>query len=139
MATRYFLTKSEPYKYSWDDLVRDERTMWDGVRNFEARNNLRSMKNGDLVLFYHSNEGKQVVGVARVVREAYADPTAREGDWSVVDLAPVKALAEPVELKTIKSEPALAGMALLKRSRLSVVPVTAAEFRHILKLGRTRL
>ncbi len=136
---RHFLAKSEPFKYSWDDLVRDKRTTWDGVRNFEARNNLRSMTKSDLVLFYHSNEGKQVVGVARVVREAYPDPTAQEGDWSVVDLAPVKPLAEPVDLATIKRDPALAGMALIKRSRLSVVPVSAAEFRHILKLGRTRL
>ncbi len=139
MATKHWLVKSEPYKYSWENLLADKRTFWDGVRNYEARNNLRAMKKGDLVLYYHSNEGKQVVGVARVVREAYADPTASEGDWSVVDIEPVKALEAPVTLAAIKADPALSDIPLLKRSRLSVVPVSAAHFKRILKLGKTRL
>lgn len=138
MALHYFLAKSEPSKYSWDDLSRDKRTTWDGVRNFEARNNLRAMKKGDLVLFYHSNEGKEIVGIARVVREAYADPTAKDGDWSAVDIAPHKPLTQPVSLAAIKSDAALADMALIRRSRISVVPVEPAHFRHVLKLGRTR-
>jgi predicted RNA-binding protein with PUA-like domain len=130
--------KSEPFKYPWSQLVADKRTAWDGVRNFEARNNLRAMKRGDLALFYHSNEGKEIVGVMRIEREAYPDPTAEPGeDWSVVDVAPVKPLAVPVGLATIKATSALADMALLKRSRLSVVPVTAAEWKTILKLGKT--
>ncbi len=135
----YFLVKSEPYKYAFADLVRDKKTQWEGVRNFEARNNLRAMKKGDLVLFYHSNEGKEIVGVAKVVKTAYPDPTAKEGDWSVVDLAPVKALAEPVTLATIKGDAAFAEMALIKRSRISVVPVSAAHFKRVLKLSGTKL
>lgn len=132
--------KSEPNKYAYTQLVRDGRTHWDGVRNFEARNNLRAMKTGDLTLFYHSNEGKEIVGVAKIVREAYPDPSADEGeDWSVVDLAPVAALKEPVSLDTIRSDPALADIALLKRSRLSVVPISREHFEHILGLGKTRL
>jgi len=138
MATKHWLVKSEPYKYSWDDLVKDKRTYWDGVRNFEARNNLRAMKKGDLVLFYHSNEGKQVLGVARVARVAYPDPTASEGDWSVVDIEPVQALDAPVTLAAIKTDPGLSDIALIKRSRLSVVPVSAAHFKRILELGKTR-
>ncbi len=139
MATSYWLAKSEPFKFPWAQLVKDKRTTWDGVRNFEARNNLRAMKKGDLVLFYHSNEGKEVVGIAKVVKEAYPDATAEEGDWSVVDLAPFKALATPVSLATIKSDKKLTNMALLKRSRLSVVPVTASEFEHIIQLSATKL
>ncbi|MFO7179733.1 MAG: EVE domain-containing protein [Pseudomonadota bacterium] len=139
MATAHWLAKSEPYKYSFDQLLQDKRTIWDGVRNFEARNNLRAMKKGDLVLFYHSNEGKEVVGIARVVREAYPDPTAPGEDWSVVDVAPVKRLKKPVGLSQIKAEPKLSQMALLRRSRLSVVPVTPAEFDRILELGETKL
>lgn len=135
---KHWLVKSEPYKYSFEELVRDGRTTWDGVRNFEARNNLRSMKRGDLLLFYHSNEGKAVVGVAKVAREAYADPTAKEGDWSVVDVSPVKALASPVTLDAIRADEALANMQLLRRSRLSVVPVTPDEFRRVLALGKTK-
>lgn len=132
--------KSEPNKYAYTQLVRDGRTHWDGVRNFEARNNLRAMKVGDLTLFYHSNEGKDIVGVAKIVREAYPDPSADEGeDWSVVDLAPVTALKEPVSLDTIRSDPALADIALLKRSRLSVVPISREHFEHILGLAKTRL
>lgn len=135
----YFLVKSEPYKYAFEKLVADKRTTWDGVRNFEARNNLRAMKTGDLLLYYHSNEGKEIVGVAKVVREAYADPTAEDGDWSVVDIAPVKALAAPVSLATIREDKKLADMQLLRRSRLSVVPVTATEFKRVLELGKTKL
>jgi predicted RNA-binding protein with PUA-like domain len=132
--------KSEPYKFSFAQLQRDGRTVWDGVRNFEARNNLRAMRVGDLVLFYHSNEGKSVVGVARVSREAYPDPTAEPGeDWSVVEIEPVAPVSAPVSLEAIKSDPDLADIALLKRSRLSVVPVSKAHFEHILGLGRTRL
>jgi predicted RNA-binding protein with PUA-like domain len=139
MPSAHWLAKSEPSKYSWDDLVRDKRTTWDGVRSFEARNNLRAMKKGDSVLFYHSNEGKEVVGVAKVMREAYPDPSAPGEDWSVVDLAPLKKLRAAVSLAAIKSDAALATMALLRRSRLSVVPVTPAEFARILELAETKL
>jgi predicted RNA-binding protein with PUA-like domain len=140
MPANTWLVKSEPFKYAYEALVRDGKTTWDGVRNFEARNNLRAMKKGDLVLFYHSNEGKAVVGVAKVAKEAYADATADEGeDWSVVDLAPVVAVKAPVTLATIKDTPELAEMSLLRRSRLSVVPVTKDEFELILKMGKTKL
>jgi len=135
----HWLVKSEPFKYSFERLVADKKTTWDGVRNFEARNNLRAMKRGDLLLFYHSNEGKAVVGVAKVAREAYPDETAEEGDWSVVDVSPVKPLAAPVSLEAIRAEKALAQMQLLRRSRLSVVPVTPEEFAKILELGKTKL
>lgn len=138
MSRGYWLVKSEPYKYAFATLIRDGQTMWDGVRNYEARNNLRAMKVGDLILFYHSNEGKEIVGVARVVREAYADPTAEGEDWSVVDIEPVKALKAPVSLDAIRAEPRLAEIALLKRSRLSVVPVSKADFELILEMGKTR-
>jgi predicted RNA-binding protein with PUA-like domain len=131
--------KSEPTKYSFAQLVRDGQTMWDGVRNFEARNSMRAMKAGDLVLFYHSNEGKAVVGVARVKREAYADPTAEGEDWSVVDIEPVVQLKAQVSLDTIRSEPALSEIFLLKRSRLSVVPVSKDHFDRILKMGKTKV
>jgi predicted RNA-binding protein with PUA-like domain len=136
---KHWLVKSEPYKYSFEALLKDKQTSWDGVRNFEARNNLRAMKRGDLLLFYHSNEGKAVVGVGAVAREAYPDPTAEEGDWSVIDVSPVKALASPVSLDVIRADKALASMQLLRRSRLSVVPVTPEEFRRILELGKTKL
>jgi predicted RNA-binding protein with PUA-like domain len=119
--------------------VAEGRAAWDGVRNFEARNNLRAMKKGDLVLFYHSNEGKAVVGIAKVVREAYAEKTTDEGEWSSVDLAPVKPLSVPVTLAQIKADSKLTDILLVKRSRLSVVPVSAAHFAHILKLGVTKL
>lgn len=139
MTPRHWLAKSEPSKYPWQQLVADRRTRWDGVRNFEARNNLRAMKKGDLILFYHSNEGKEIVGIAKVVKEAYPDPTAEDGDWSVVDVAPVKALTAPVALAAIKADRKLSQMALIKRSRLSVVPVTPEEFARVLELGRTKL
>jgi predicted RNA-binding protein with PUA-like domain len=136
---RFWLAKSEPAKYSWDDLVRDRQTVWDGVRNAQARNNLAAMRKGDLVLFYHSNEGKQVVGVAKVAREAYPDPGADDERWLVVDLAPVKALAKPVGLAAIRADAKLAGIALVKQSRLSVQPLEKAAFDRILRLGGTRL
>lgn len=136
---QYWLVKSEPYKYSFAQLQRDGKTMWDGVRNFEARNSMRAMKAGDLVLFYHSNEGKSVVGVARVQREAYEDPTAEGEDWSAVDLEPVAPLKEQVSLDVIKSDPDLADIALIKRSRLSVVPISKPHFDRILKLAKTRI
>jgi len=139
MARAHWLVKSEPFKYSWDQLVDDGRTYWDGVRNYEARNNLRAMKVGDLALYYHSNEGKEVVGVARIVGEAYPDPTAADDAWVVVDVEPVQRLEEPVSLAAIKSERALAEMALIKRGRISVVPVTRGEFARVLAMGRTLL
>ncbi len=139
MKPRFYLVKSEPFKYAFPTLCEQGRTMWDGVRNFEARNNLRAMQVGDLLLFYHSNEGKAVVGVAKVVRAAYPDPTAPDEDWSVVDVAPVCELSAPVTLQMIRDEPRLSEMALLRRSRLSVVPVTAEEFAVVLELGKTQL
>ncbi|MBC8097239.1 MAG: EVE domain-containing protein, partial [Akkermansiaceae bacterium] len=118
----HWLVKQEPEAYSWSDFVRDGRTVWTGVRNFQARNNLRAMKRGDLVLFYHSVSEKQVVGLARVDKEAYPDATAEEGDWSCVDLVPVKALKTPVTLEQIKADKVLKEIPLVKQSRLSVTP-----------------
>ncbi|MEZ4297979.1 MAG: EVE domain-containing protein [Polyangiaceae bacterium] len=139
MPRQHWLMKSEPFKYSFAQLQKDGRTAWDGVRNFEARNNLRSMKKGDLALFYHSNEGKEIVGIVRIDREAYPDPTAPGEDWSVVEVVPVTTLKAPVSLEVIKSDPELADIALLKRSRLSVVPVSKAHFDHLLTMAKTRL
>lgn len=139
MARRYWLMKSEPSAYSWDQLVREGRGTWDGVRNFSARNNLRAMKKGDLALFYHSNEGKEVVGVAEIVREHYPDPTANGGDWSVVDVVPKAPLKRPVTLKEIKESPDFSDMALVTRARLSVQPVSAEHFQRVLALGKTKL
>ena len=138
MAKNYWLVKSEPESYSWDAFVEDGKTAWTGVRNFTARNNLRAMKRGDLVLYYHSVSEKQAVGLARVEREAYADPTAKEGDWSAVDLTPVKPLAKPVTLETIKQDKALKDMPLVKLSRLSVSPVNEAQFHRLMQLAETR-
>jgi predicted RNA-binding protein with PUA-like domain len=135
----YWLAKSEPEAYSWSDLVKDGRTAWTGVRNFQARNNLRAMARGDLVFFYHSVSDKQVVGYARVDKQAYADPTATEGDWAAVDLVPVRPLVRPVTLEQIKADKALRDMLLLRNSRLSVMPLTRAQFERILKLGETEL
>lgn len=131
----YWLVKSEPASYAWEKFVKDGLTSWTGVRNFQARNNLRAMKKGDLVFFYHSVTGKQVVGIAKVVKEAYADKTADEGDWSTVDLAPVKALKNAIALERIKSDPLLRNMALVRNSRISVVPVTAEEHKRLLELA----
>ncbi len=134
----YWLTKSEPDVYSWDRLVAEGRTVWDGVRNFQARNNLRAMKKGDLVLYYHSGDDKSVVGIAKVVREGYPDPSAKEGDWTAVELAPVRPFKESVTLSAMKADKKLAGLALIKHSRLSVVPVGEAHFARILELGKTK-
>jgi predicted RNA-binding protein with PUA-like domain len=131
--------KSEPFKYSWDQLVKDGSTYWDGVRNYEARNNLAAMKVGDLALYYHSNEGKEVVGVARVRKESYPDPTTDDERWVVVDLEPVKPLSEPVTLATVKADPKLAETPLVKQSRLSVMPIAKPAFDRILRLGKTKL
>ena len=136
---QYWLMKSEPFKYHWDQLVEEKSTYWDGVRNYEARNNMDAMKKGDLILYYHSNEGKEVVGVARVKKESYQDPTTDDDRWRVVDVEPVVKLKDFVTLATIKADPKLAEMALIKRSRLSVVPVEKVEFNYILKLGKTKL
>jgi predicted RNA-binding protein with PUA-like domain len=137
MARQHWLIKSEPNSYAYEQLVRDGRAVWDGIRNFEARNNLRAMQEGDLALFYHSTVGKEVVGVARVLSKAYPDPA--DGEWSVVDVAPAFALTQPVTLETMKDDRALTGLLLLTRSRLSVVPVSVVHFDHILKLGKTKL
>jgi predicted RNA-binding protein with PUA-like domain len=134
----YWLVKSEPFKYSWDQFVKDKKTVWDGVRNFAARNNLRAMKKGDLVLWYHSNEGKEIVGIAKVLKEHYPDPTATEGDWSVVELTPFKKLNKPVSLEQIKADKKLQQMDLVRLNRLSVGTVKQVEFDHILSLSETK-
>jgi len=138
MAKNYWLVKSEPEAYSWSAFLKDGKTAWTGVRNFQARNNLRAMKRGDLVFFYHSVSDKQIVGLARVEKEFYADPTATEGDWSCVDLVPVKTLAKPVSLETIKANKILKDLPLVRQSRLSVTPLTEAQFTHMLKLAETK-
>ena len=127
MARRYWLVKQEPETY------------WDGVRNYQARNNLRAMKQGDLIFFYHSVSDKEIVGVAKVTGEHYPDPTAKDGDWSVVDLAPAKPMKQPVSLTQIKADKSLENIALIKQSRLSVMPIAEVEFRRILELGETKL
>ncbi len=135
----YWLVKSEPAAYAWATFVKDGGTAWTGVRNFQARLHLRTMRCGDLVCFYHSVTDKQVVGVAKVTREAYPDATAKEGDWSCVDLAPVKALAKPVPLDAIKADAALAGIPLVRQSRLSVSPLAKEQFARVLALGGTKV
>ncbi|PJJ79636.1 EVE domain-containing protein [Mucilaginibacter auburnensis] len=132
---KYWLVKSEPHKYSWEKFNEDGRTFWDGVRNYQARNNLREMKEGDLALFYHSNEGKEVVGIAKIVKEAYQDPTTEDTNWVVVELEPVEALKKPVTLAQIKADPMLKDIQLIKLSRLSVASIKPEEFDHILQLG----
>ena len=132
----FWLVKQEPSSYSWSDFVADGETSWTGVRNFSARNNLRKMQKGDEVFFYHSGDEKAVVGVAKVVRIAYPDTTADEGDWSTVDLAPVKPVAKPVTLREIKSNSRLKGILLVRQSRLSVMPLPEPEFREIESMGR---
>ncbi|HEY9195225.1 MAG TPA: EVE domain-containing protein [Mucilaginibacter sp.] len=132
---QHWLVKSEPFKYSWEKFNKDGRTFWDGVRNYQARNNLREMKEGDLVLFYHSNEGKEIVGIAKVVKEAYQDPTTDDTNWVVVDLSPVEALKTPVTLEQIKADPKLQDIGLVRQGRLSVMGVKREEFDHILALG----
>jgi predicted RNA-binding protein with PUA-like domain len=135
----FWLVKSEPFKYSWDQFVADKVTFWDGVRNYGARNNLRDMKKGDLVLFYHSNEGMEVVGVAKVVKEHYQDPTTEESAWLVVDLKPVKALKKPISLATVKADTDLCKMEMIRLNRLSVSKVSDAEFVKILDMSGTKL
>ena len=133
---RYWLVKSEPSAYSWDQLVKDGSACWDGVRNYQARNNLREMKRGDIVLYYHSNEGLAVVGIARVIKESYQDPATDDGRWLVVDIEPVEKLANPVTLEAIKGNAALKEMVLVKNSRLSVMPVAKKEFDTVLALAK---
>src|SRR3954454_14051336 len=125
---QYWLVKQEPEAYSWATFVKDGKAVWTGVRNFQARNNLRAMKKGDPVLYYHSVSEKQVVGLARVAKESYADPTATEGDWSVVDLAPVKALARSVSLAAMKADKILKALPFIRQSRLSVTSMSEAQF-----------
>jgi predicted RNA-binding protein with PUA-like domain len=132
----YWLVKSEPFKYSWDQFVKDGRTFWDGVRNYQARNNLRAMEKGDRVLFYHSNEGMEIVGVAEVARTAYQDPTAEDANWVVVDLKPVKALKNPVSLAVMKQTEGLKEISLVRQSRLSVCPIRQEEYRQILDMSK---
>ena len=134
----FWLVKQEPSSYSWSDLVADGETSWTGVRNFAARNNLRKMQKGDEVFFYHSGDEKAVVGIAKVTRTAYADPTAKEGDWSTVDIAAVKALRRPVTLREIKGNPQLKRIPLVRQPRLSVMPLSEAEFREIAKMASPR-
>lgn len=132
----YWLVKSEPYKYSWEQLLKDGRTYWDGVRNYEARNNLQAMRKGDTVLFYHSNEGLAVVGIARVVKEAYPDPTTDDPRWVAVDLKPGEILKTPVSLRDMKKDKRLQNIALIKQGRLSVMPLTKEAFAVIVAKGR---
>lgn len=132
----YWLVKSEPFKYSWDRFLKDKRTFWDGVRNYQARNNLLAMRKGDHVLFYHSNEGLAVVGIARVVKEAYQDPTTEDERWVAVDIEPVETLATPVILEVIKQEKSLRNIALVRQGRLSVMPLTSEEYDVIVTKGK---
>lgn len=131
----HWLVKSEPVKYSWEQFEKDGNAVWDGVRNYQARNNLQAMKKGELVMFYHSNEGMCVVGIAKVVKEFYPDPTIDDPRWVVVDLAPHKKLKKPVTLETIKADETLQNIGLIRQGRLSVMPLTKDEFDRILKLG----
>ncbi len=134
----FWLVKQEPSKYNWDQFVKDKKTYWDGVRNYQARNNLKSMKKGDLALFYHSVKGKEVKGIAKIIREHYPDPTTDDDRWVVVDLKPVKPLNQPVALEDIKRNSQLQDISLIKQSRLSVMPLTITEFKTILKMGKTQ-
>ena len=135
----FWLVKQEPSQYSWDTFVKDRETYWDGVRNYQARNNLQSMKKGDLVFFYHSVTGKDIKGIAKVTRGAYPDPTCDDSRWVVVNLKPLKALTHPVTLEQIKVHKDLQEIALVRQSRLSVMPVTIKESRIILQLGKTKV
>jgi predicted RNA-binding protein with PUA-like domain len=137
MPKQYWLVKQEPDSYSWDTFVKDGSTAWTGVRNFQARNNLRAMKKGDLVFYYHSNVGKEVVGIAKVTKEAYADPTAKEGDWSAVDLTPAKPVKKPVTLDQMKIDKVLKEMILVRNSRLSVSPVSEEQANRLRELLET--
>lgn len=132
----YWLIKSEPFKYAWETFEKEGRTFWDGVRNYQARNNLKQMQLNDLALFYHSNEGKSVVGIARIVKEAYQDPTTTETQWVVVEVEPVQALPKPVTLADMKAEPELQNMGLLRQPRLSVIALSRTEFDKIVAMGQ---
>lgn len=133
----YWLVKQEPSAYSWQQFVQDGGTFWDGVRNYQARNNLQAMRKGDLVLFYHSVVGKEIMGIAKVAKEAYPDPTSDDPNWVVVDLKPAKAFNKTVTLDEIKNNAKLKDIALIKQSRLSVMPLKAGEFKTLLKMGDT--
>ena len=135
---QYWLVKSEPFKYSWEQFLKDKKATWDGVRNYAARNNMRAMKKGDMVFFYHSNEGLEIVGIAKVIKEAYQDPTTDDMAWSVVDIAPHKTLKSPVTLAQIKADKSLANMQIIKLSRLSVSVVTPKEFERIIELSEKK-
>ncbi len=134
---RYWLVKQEPETYPWTQLVAEKKTVWDGVRNYQARNFMRGMSKGDRVLFYHSGKDKELVGLAKVSKAAYPDPTAKEGDWSAFDLQAVKTLKRPVTLKEIKADPRFKELHLVRNSRLSVMPIEAKEFKHLLDLAQT--
>lgn len=138
LSMNYWLVKSEPFKYSWEQFVKDGSTMWDGVRNYAARNNLRAMKKGDLVLWYHSNEGMEIVGIAKVGKEFYHDPTTDDDAWVVVDLKPHKKLKAPVTLAQIKTDKCLSGMDLVRLGRLSVQSVKPDEWKIIMELSGTK-
>jgi predicted RNA-binding protein with PUA-like domain len=133
----YWVVKQEPESYSWSDFLKDGRTAWTGVRNYQARNNLQAMKKGDLVLYYHSVSEKQIVGVAKVAKEAYPDPTADEGDWKSVDLVPVKTLPRPVPLSAVKDDPLFKDALLVRNSRLSVSPLTAGQYARVFDLSKS--
>ena len=135
----FWLVKQEPSKYSWDEFVKDKETYWDGVRNYQARNNLQKMEKGDLVFFYHSVVGKEIKGIAIVSKTFYPDPTTTDKRWVVVNLKAYKAISNPVTLDEIKTSPKLTDVALIKQSRLSVMPLTKNEFKVILKMGKTNL
>jgi predicted RNA-binding protein with PUA-like domain len=137
MADQYWLVKQEPEAYAWATFLKERKAAWTGVRNFQARNFLRQMKKGDPVLFYHSGDDKQIVGMARVAKESYRDPTADEGDWAAVDLVPIKSLTRPVPLADVKAEPALREIHLVRNGRLSVMPLTRAQFDRLLNLAET--
>jgi predicted RNA-binding protein with PUA-like domain len=134
----YWLVKSEPFKYSWDQLVKDKQTFWDGVRNYAARNNLKAMKKGDEVFFYHSNEGLEIVGIAKVAKEHYQDPTTDDPNWVVVELKPYKKLKKPVSLATMKADKRLANLQLVRIGRLSVSAVTDDEYDTIMELAKMK-
>jgi predicted RNA-binding protein with PUA-like domain len=134
----YWLVKSEPFKYSWEQFEKDKTTFWDGVRNYQARNNLREMKKGDLVLWYHSNEGKEIVGIAKVAKESYQDPTTEDTNWVVVDLKCFKKLKKTITLEQIKADNRLANMGLIRQGRLSVSSLTAYEFDTIIALSEEK-
>jgi predicted RNA-binding protein with PUA-like domain len=134
----HWLVKSEPYKYSWEQFVKDKKAIWDGVRNYAARNNMRAMKKGDLVFFYHSNEDLEIVGIAKVIKEAYQDPTTDDTAWSVVEIAPFKKLKRSVTLAEIKTDKQLQGIELVRLSRLSVATIQPEEFNRILALSEKK-